>query len=68
MFSILFDIKYYQIARKTKFNQESTKIGSQSDQIMIKLTYWLTLKGFWINKISVEFNFVVRGGDNEKKK
>ena len=37
MFSILFDIKYYQITLKTKFNQESAKIRSQSDQIMIKI-------------------------------
>ena len=37
MFSILFDIKYYQITVKTKFNQESAKIGLQSDQIMIKI-------------------------------
>ena len=36
MFSILFDIKYYQITLKTKFNQKSAKIGLQSDQIMIK--------------------------------
>ena len=37
MFSILFDIKYYQITRKTKFNHESAKFGLQSDQIMIKI-------------------------------
>ena len=37
MFSILFDIKYYQITLKTKFNQESAKIALQSAQIMIKI-------------------------------
>ena len=37
MFSILFDIKYYLITRKTKFNQESAKIGLQSDQIVTKI-------------------------------